>query len=337
MENFINYISHVIIGIDRIELSLPILFSKSFLDYVLRYCEIIDHNNSRKKWFYKLSLHGCLLTITRNFKSKEFDFNDRIYIEISDPDNKTQKKLKEIIQICTPGMTKGNYGVIIRQLEVSYDLYCLEPNDCSKILRFITDHLVKKYSRSNSYKPCNTTKYVGRNGDIRKGAIGIRSYVKKEFGEKFCRVEFQFNRPHLLKHGISYLDFPINPFTFNSIQYIDFYNKFSSEGIKNITRSALRNEKKYSTLNNKTISNNLNQSLEQNAIRNIILGKDSGRNNSVHKQMSQVQKLKDKHNLKGNYKKYFPQLPQIKQLISCLSDTGYSEDSVSKRVCFCQT
>lgn len=336
MEYFIKYISQVIIGIDRIQFSIPILYSKSFLDNVLKYCEIIDHNNSRKKWFYKLSLHGCLITITGKSKTKEFDFNDRIYIEISDPDNKTQKKLKEIIQISTPGMTKGNYGVIIRQLEVSYDLYCFEPNDCSKILHFITNHLVKKYSRSNSYNPCNTTKYVGRNGDIRKGAIGIRSYVKKESDEKFCRVEFQFNRPHLLKHDISYLDFPINPLTFNSLKYIDFYDDFNAGGIKNITRTVLRNEKNNSALNNKTKSNNLNQSLKQNEIKNIILGKDSGRNNSLHKQMSQVQKLKVKYNLKSNYKKYFLQLPQIKQLISCLTDIGYSEDYVSKRVCFCQ-
>jgi len=336
MENFINYISQVIIGIDRIQLSLPILFSKSFLNYVLKYCEIIDQKNSRKKWHYKLSLNGCIITINGKSKAEEFDYNNRIYIEVLDPDKRAQEKLKEIIQISTPGMTKGTFGIIIRQLEVSYDIYCYEPDDCSKILRYISDHLVKKYSRTNSYKPCFDTKYVGRKGDIRKSAIGIRSYVKKESAEKFCRVEFQYNRPHLLKHDISYLDFPINPLTFNSLECIDFYDNFSAEGIKNITRSASRNEKKYSALNNEPISNNLNQSLEQNEIRNIILGKDSGRNNTVHKQMSQVQKLKDKYNLKGNYKKYFPQLPNIKQLISCLADTGYSEDYISKRICFCQ-
>jgi hypothetical protein len=76
--------------------------------------------------------------------------------------------------------------------------------------------------------------------------------------------------------------------------------------------------------------------LKQNEIRKIILGNEVGRSNSVHKQMSQVQKLKDTCSLKGNYKKYLPQMPHIKQLISCLANTGYSENYVSKRICFCQ-
>ena len=336
MKKFINYLSHIIIGIDRIQLSIPILFSKQFLNQVLKVSKIIDHKNSRDKWFYKLLINGCLITINGKSKSKVFDYNDRIYIEVFNPNSEIQEQLKKIIQISTPGLTKGNYGVIIRQLEVSYDLYCYEANNCSKILRFITDHLVKKYSRSNSYKPCYTTKYVGRNGNIRNGALGIRSYVKKESGETFCRVEFQFNRPHLLKHDISYLDFPINPLTFNSLEHIELFDKFSELGIKNITRSALRNERKCSNPGDRNNSDNLNHSIKQNEIKELILGRGVGRINSVHKQMAQIKKVLDKYNLNGNYKKYFPQMLHVKQLISCLADTGYNEDLISKRICFCQ-
>lgn len=345
MENLYKYISTISPGIDRVDFSVPMLAADNVIKQLSALSQSdnsLVHTSKQKPerpdkpqyWYQDYLVNGDWVTVSAKSKRKNaFDYNDRAYINLYDPKLETQQIIAQVLRDVTGGISKGIFGAIIRQLEISYDIYCNDDADCMLVHDFLHHHLVLKYAKKSSYKAYKSTDYVGKYGNIRKGVWGIRSYIKTEFGRTFCRLEFQYNRQYLLKNDITVLGMPFSPLQFESLRNIALLDNFTLKGICNLSRTVLR--KSGVTESNSKDFNKLYRKMMQKISSCVLGGREQIK--PVPMQIAAVKDIAKKAGVSCNNKRYFPSLVPFLQLICCHADIGYQEEECSKRMLFCQT
>lgn len=326
-------VQSVIIGTDRISFSMPAIMLEALLRLVTGNGTFVSEYYRKKFKHKEYLIFGCLVIVTEKIVDPEKStIHDRVYLSVYDPSKELQKWLKFSLPFMCKGKVDCRDGVLIQQLEVSYDFYADSPADVKAIKRYIDKHFVLPFTRSNSYNTVETTNYIGRNGNIRKGSKGTRCYIKTENGKTFCRFEMQFNRRYLKSNKISFDSMPFNPLSFQVFDQVSILGNFSDTGVCNISRSILRKQGVNATDPNFTI---LHREMASN-VREKVLGGSRGAKRKVSTQIAKLQKLKKETDLSVNLKQYFPQQNQLHQLICCLADTGYVEEGCTKRLMLSQ-
>ena len=334
MKNFHKLVRNIIIGIDRIDFSMPLSYLDNLLSYLDKQSSHYNAYVNGQYWYKNYILLNHKVKVRSKIKCKcEKNIYNRVYVSVFNPDKIIQEYLKSIFDRLSGGINTGTFGIIISQIEISYDFYSNSSHDIRQIKRFIDCHLLLKFARKNSYRTVLTTDYIGRNGNIRKGAKGSRSYCKFESGRKFYRFEMQFNRAYILKRNITFFNLPLNPIDFRSFDYIDIVDNFSFRGIKNISRSILRKKCIHSTTHD-DFERIHREMIDK--VRFFVVGGRRGKCKKVSKQITMIKCLKKEYNLSINHKKYFTPLNDVIQLINCLADIGYKEELSSKRIILLQ-
>lgn len=129
---------------------------------------------------------------------------------VHDPDDEIQLMILEIMQICP---------LKLSQVEIAFDFMPDNERDIRDLRRVLTDGIVLRNSRVNCYSRYLTTEYIGKNGNVRHGSKGIRVYEKRQNGERFLRMELQFNRPGIKRNRLS---LPIDAYKINLIDYLGY-------------------------------------------------------------------------------------------------------------------
>lgn len=327
------YIKQIKTSIDRLELSLPCLRLKEFLKILADDCKQLhfDKDNEEKKyWYQHFKYKGILLTVKGMLpeKMKLPNHNPRFWVTVSDPNIEVQMWLKGVCRNLSRGSPKGRYSVIIKEVELAIDFYTDEKNEAEKIWRYIGKHLFIKHSRSNSYRTIKTTRYIGRNGNIRDGTKGVRCYPKTIRRKTLCRLEKQYNRQYLLERKITYESLPITAEMFLIFDNLVFLNRFLDNGVRNYARDILRKQ------NLSPSNSNYREELRKKEayVRLHVLGGTRGSYPAVHKQIGKLKELNKKYDLSANYRKYFNQITADENLINCLIDIGNEEELCSKRL-----
>lgn len=91
----------------------------------------------------------------------------------------------------------------VSQVEIALDVRPVENQHLGLVRLHIEHGLTHPNVRSRQSGKCCETCYLGRNGNVRDGAYGIRTYVKSEAGQAaFVRCEVQLNRERLRQLGL---------------------------------------------------------------------------------------------------------------------------------------
>ncbi|MBV5329977.1 MAG: hypothetical protein JZU65_20520 [Chlorobium sp.] len=280
---------------------------------------------------------GNLIMKTKIQDVNSKTFHDRFYVDITDPSYKMQEELKSWFSDLLNAEDSGIKGILINQIEVSYDFFAKDKPALEQIQNYVDSHFIVKYSRAdakskrsskNEDSTISRTDYMGWKGNVRKGSKGSTGYIKKENGKEFFRYEMRFNRPNLKKNKISYTMMPFKPQNFQVFNYIDILGDFSDNGIKNVARSILRKKgikepsPDFNKLHRETASE----------VRGEILGGSRGPRRTVFAQVVEAKHLLKYYNMEINSKDYFPPLSFLYQLIHCLVDIGIIEENCSKRL-----
>lgn len=333
MKNLQKLVKSITIEIDRISFSSPTILLDRLLQCIAEKGTFLSEYQRKKYWHKEYQIFGCLVIITgKKFDPSKSSIHDRIYLSVSDPSKELQELLKFDLDIIAKGKDKGRDGVLIQQLEVSYDFHADSLTDVQAIKQYIDKHFVLPFTRASSYNTVKTTNYIGRNGNIRKGSKGTRCYIKTENGRTFCRFEMQFNRSYLKSNGITYNSMPFNPLHFQVFDQVNILGDFSDTGVRNLSRSILRkqgvvaSDPDFSSL----------RGVVADYIREKVMGGSRGARKKVSTQLAELQELKKEAELSVNLKQYFPEFYHVNQLVCCLADTSYEEDGCSKRLILCQ-
>lgn len=252
--------------------------------------------------------------------------NQWVYMSVSDADDATQELIKLLCWYL--GSTQGKPNAVIKEIEVAVDLFTESKNDAEQLWRYLGKHLFAIGSRPNSYSRVKTTRYVGRNGNIRNGARGTRCYVKQINGRYACRLEAQYNRPFLIKREITHESLPIKPESMPVLDKLVFLNSFTDRGVKNYARRILWKR------GIKPTDSNYRAELrkEEAHVRHFVLGGKRGADQAVHKQIAALKELNKEYGLSINFRVYFEEIAMVKELIFCLNDIGKEEELCSKRI-----
>ncbi len=335
METLLSLILKIIAGIDRISFSIPVKYKELLLSQLFNECNYI------KEKFLTKYRHHTFETKSKKEKNTftvkiglcNNDVFERIYLEAYHPNTETQEYFKNLLLQISNGSVTGFLGIIIQQVEVSYDIFCVDEADVHKVKIFIGRHVVCKHARSDSYNTFKSTYYIGNHGNIRKGIKGVRCYLKPKFGTKqFARFEMQFNRGYNLKHDITLHSLPLNPLSFHILDHVEILDSFSATGIRNLSRSILRKQGIVPSCND--FNRQLNRVIKE--VKASVISGSRGPTTKVHRQIAELNLLKEKYQLSVNCKQYFPPMDDVRQLINCHAAVGYEEDYCSKRMLFCQ-
>lgn len=334
-----NYIqkttTHIKTNIDRVDITTPIGYYDTFLDFYKRNYIIVDEDGKYKGDYHILEFllpHGTVQLTSLKYDSKKRHCFNRFYLNLSDPCPELQEQMKSDLSLKVKKSKNSRNNPIISQLEVSFDFYTKHESELIGLQRYIEHHFTFKYVRANSYTFFEDTWYVGKDGNTREGPRGGKCYIKEENGEKFCRFEVLFNREHLREAGITYDIMPFNPLEFLALDYVEILDNFTPNSTKNISRTILKNQDILPT------SSDYNSSYQKmyKKIKKRVLGPGIGAIPAVNKQIDSLKKLREKFKFSENYKSYFPKLLQEKELVCCLACVGYEEENCSKRLVLCQ-
>jgi hypothetical protein len=338
----------VYIGIDRLELSFDTWLLSSLRKILKNVSTTWNEYDDNKYHYVKCTVLDTEIIIKKPLvKSLEDYVQDRCYIEIFNSGEHVLKYLKDniLIPLCIQYYLPVS-SVKIKQLEVKYDLYCKSSNivDHTKELLalkwYMDAHMVHRYARSNSCRKDHTTSYFGRNGNIRNGEKGCRSYLKtNKYGTNpadatFLRIEFQFNAGYFRRHKITIDDLPFKPLDFEAFNLVEMWDDISEDGLKRIGKAIL---KKQGVTSKDTRTFNRRLQEMTNDLTYTILKYSNNRRRSVHQQFSEIKTLKKEYMFTMNHKLLFESLSEDKQIVICLADVFYSEDGCSKRMMFCQS
>lgn len=252
--------------------------------------------------------------------------NQWAYVSVSDPNDAVQAKIKQLCWYL--GGTKGWPNAVVKEIEVAVDLFTDSESHAEQLWRYLGKHLFTIGSRPNSYNRVKSTRYVGRNGNIRNGSHGTRCYVKEINGRYACRLEAQYNRPFLIKHKITHESLPIKPESLPVLDKLVFLHSFTDRGVKNYAKGILRKRGVMPT--DSTYRTELRK--EEAYVRHFVLGGKRGADQAVHKQIAALKELNKEHGLSINVRAYFEEIAMDKELIFCLNDIGKQEELCSKRI-----
>ena len=344
MNNLQQLLYYIIIGIDRLEFSVPLKYYKQLFDGMNLYCTFVKEYPKKgyNRTIFKHLNKRIIIKIKEEIKEQitnqdkinfsQNTFKERMYITVCDPDAVTQNFISFLFETISYGNTNDFYNILLKQIEISYDFYPTEGTDINKLEHYIKKHFFIKYTRASSYFTFKTTLYTGRDGIIHDGAKGTRRYKKSENGKTFMRFEIQYNRDFINEKKIEYTSLPLNPLSFHSLNYVDILGDFTMKGIKNVARSIL---KKQGIISSQPEFKTLHREMMK-KVHLEVLGGSRGTTKYISSQINALKNLKKEYQFTINRKDVFPVLSYTKQLISCLADVGYSEKNISKRMVLCQ-
>jgi hypothetical protein len=332
--NSFELISKVKVSVDRIDTSIPRQY-KNKLYQVLN-----SYNNKRyTKRFNKYIYHGfkidnCRVILSYPIKPKlKYSNKNRCYIRLLQPTTDCQNTIKNSFEFVV-GRKYDRNGVILKQIEIAYDIYAKDDDYYSCIESFLDHHCIFKYGKRRSYNQFKQTKYMGNNGNANKGTIGVRRYRKTISGRDVYRFEIQFNRRYLKDNNITFNLFPIDPQSFYSLNHIEILDNYSELGITKLSEKILK-EEGLNKNNTKSYFNKLKE--HKAAVKKQIVSGSSGPKKRIFNQIDALNTLLKEKGLSTHYKNYFEPVPHFKHILYCLSDIDIIENNVSKRICFCRT
>lgn len=339
--------THMIPGLDRINISIPLKYSKKFTSKFDQDYRSVDKKPSKRYWQkdYLMPYGRVQFSSLRHDVKNRHGF-ERNYTALLDATESMQVYVKDLLSYSTPGTGYGIKSPKVNQIEVSYDFYAESDADLIKIRNYVENHFILKHRRADSscyirvedkddpkYRKLEcSTFYVGRKGDIRKGNKGFRSYIKTENGKTFYRFEVQLNAGYLEKIGFTYMDLPVSPFYFQALDLIDILDDFSFIGIQKLSKAILWKQGiKVSSPGFKEQYREMFQ-----YVSDEILGPGNrGPNRRIYSQICSHNDLRTEHDVTTNFKDYFPDLHEVRELVSCHAAIGYHEYLTSKRIIHC--
>ena len=124
MINIQKLIKSITIGIDRISFSLLTMFLDRLLLFINEEGIFISEYYRKKYWHKEYLIFGNLVIVTgKKFDPKKSTIHDRVYLSVSDPSKELQEWLKLNLGILANWKDSGRDGVLIQQVEVSYDFH----------------------------------------------------------------------------------------------------------------------------------------------------------------------------------------------------------------------
>ena len=337
--SIITELSHIVPSINRIQASLPINLLYQLIRYVeqvaLFKCRYPTGNNGkydrREYW-----LKDCLLRIQYQQDTINRPPHARIYLTVVDPSIRDQLVLKELLMLVGQYTYHGQYGALVDQFEVTYDLFGPTDDSLSYLWNYLLYHTMPKPRKLRKIKSNVIVKtwYIGNSGNIRRGQYGLRGYVKTRVEQRFCRYELQFNKPFVAKNDITVLNLPIEPYQFSLMDYVDYYDNFSDKGVKKIVTKILKNRGIC-----ESSSNDFNEQyfpfFEE--IKKRILTDERGLAKPVVEQRDSVNKIKKEYNLTLKPAHYFETLNETTLLMKYHSAAGFCEPGATERIFFVQS
>lgn len=334
MNKPIKLFTKIITGFDRIDFSIPSIYLAKVLKVLKLKTTKFESYIIKSYWYKKYNVAGCRITVRGIMDNGEkLYYFDRFFLSLYDPDYNVQIFLKHELLYIVRATSKDKPGILLKQVEVSFDFYPANGHTAEEIKKVIDHHLTLRYARAGSDSTFKTTNYIGCNGNVRKGSKGSRSYVKDENGKHFYRFEMQYNRPYLIKNNITFDSLPLNPQSFHVFDDVQLLDDFSVTGIRNVSRSLLRKDG-ITPGTDTDFSVTHQQKMDE--LKSQVIGKAKGRKRKVSSQLAQLKSLSKDSGLSINCKQYFQPMENITQLIRCHADIGYLEENCSKRMIFCQ-
>ena len=129
MQNIYKIISNIDVSIDRVNLSLPIKsgyrFENQLIDFKFNNSGLVEADYLKNIY----SIYGATLHTSRKISTSDEPIRPRLFCNLVRPNDTSQRFISEILDDIFMGKTKGDYGAILNQIEVAYDIYLHDKND----------------------------------------------------------------------------------------------------------------------------------------------------------------------------------------------------------------
>lgn len=209
-------------------------------------------------------------------------------VAIQDPSQSAQVAVAGIIKkvLTLTGLPSKHASVT--QVEVALDFVPADRTLLDDLGDSLSQSVVLKYARADSYNAIESTHYYGKKGNVRNGVKGLRCYPKE--GARY-RLELQLNRDFLRRKGINLDCFPLPVSFVNVLDLVKFYHPISQRAAENIV-SNLSIFRSTRTLGPR--------------VRGSIL-----RRGPVMQQMDSIKRLQEKHGKKFDRDRVFSEWPPL--------------------------
>ncbi len=218
-------------SIDRIQLSVS---SKCYF-YCLDTLKQSQHKlirtfKTRNKSIYRFQVGKSTLEIVKYTG----EHTAWCQIAIQDPTTATQREVTEIITkaLAHVGLSSQHASVTQVEFAMDYKPVHLNQRNLSTLSKWFYQSTTLNHSRLGSVGTDKATSYRGKNGYVRKGAKGIRSYNK----ETFTRFELQANKD-FLRDRIDFTSLPINTKSLNIFDHVKFRQPLTQRRVDKINKS----------------------------------------------------------------------------------------------------
>jgi len=310
----LEHIQTVTKSIDRVEISLPMSAWYKVSRLLVNGCQFIGPYYNKNKFIKAYVRNNKSIQIWKFMEQRPGQYNPRFYIELFQPDTETLLYIWNFINFTVPTSSCKSFKPTINQLEIAHDIFTHNLDQLDDVKAFIDQHLRFKYSRPSSVGSFKDTVYHGKDGNIRKGAKGSRSYIKELDGGTVCRLELQLNRKYLRDNNIYIEDLSsLSPEQFDLFDHVDFLDDFSAKGLQNISRTRLR-KRGYQAEDSRKyrFRANMLTYLYRQRIHGSVLGKIR---NCVALQMDSFKQLKKDKALTVDVKTYCKPLADIQSVL----------------------
>jgi hypothetical protein len=310
--NILNHIKNIRLSIDKIDISIPVSFISVFLCHLenvsIKQRPYVEFNYDINPYVY----NGNRIQIKISRKRKKIKINERFFVQLLQPDEQTLIFIKDLIQKKLPYYELKQFNPSIKEIEVAMDMTSYDEDDLNQIYEFFDRHANLKYSRSGSLNYEEDTRYQGKDGNVRKGGKGIRTYKKDLKTGSVVRVETQLNRIFLRRNNIQIEDLPHLLQKINILDYLELLDDISDRGIRNMAESIHKRTDQSDSANNRRKIKNLENWLR----KKILIVHSSGKYRPVPKQMDQVRVILKKYGFAYRPKKYFQPMVEVMDFLA---------------------
>jgi hypothetical protein len=280
---------------------------KGSLDYWFPFISCKKGNKGHTVYRYKYGLSNIFLV--------EYPYNPDPYqnwdrLTITNPDTYVQTKIKQILENHIENKSRMSLSQVEFALDIHY--YTSDYNLINQYNKIINHYLVLCYSRENSYNNYKGTDYQGKNGNVREGSKGLRSYIKIENNCTFSRIELQANRLLLKKNGLNVSSLPIRPDSINIFKYIELRQGLTESSLNRLASTLAK--KFYKSTRDNPLLTKKNQNDFQGIYKALILHELNCINPSdltevpVAKQINVFKRFKKDVGITNQVEEYFPKM-----------------------------
>lgn len=231
--------------IDRIQLSIDsrcrdIILACFKAEFAYR-GQYADKGN----WVWGFMFDRCQIQVVRYDPKKPYAMK-WTSIRMQDPSPLAQTKVAEIVKLAldTIGLPYSSKASVT-QVEFALDIVPDSLAELGDLANLLQASLTMKHARAGSRSSKGTTHYLGKEGNVRRGAKGIRCYPKE--GNRL-RVELQANRDLLGPKGVTIESLPLAADFLKVQDYARFYQRLSSSAVAKIVTKLIPSLAKRRTL-----------------------------------------------------------------------------------------